>query len=67
MQVPASPEALRCVLEQDTLSSAKYWLTQEDPYRYDMTEKKVGWDVKNPTKICSRQQYSRVRTGFKST
>ena len=33
--VYASLEALRCVLEQDILSSAKYWFNIEDPSQHD--------------------------------
>ena len=36
-RVWASPEALCCVLEQDTLSSAKYWV-QPRKTSPDMTE-----------------------------
>ena len=33
---------------QDTLSSAKYWFTQEDLSQHDW--KIVDWDIKNPNK-----------------
>ena len=53
LPVRTSPQVLHCVLEQDTLSSDKYCLTQEDPPRHNW--KIVDWDVKNQhkqTNIC---------------
>ena len=51
-----SPETMRCALEQDTLSSAKYWFnTGRNVQTIEKTvDWDVPWDVKNQNKQIIR-------------